>query len=145
MPVLQKKLEIDNDLLSEIIDEIVALNPRPGEGKISIGTETVIPDLLAVQRDGIWKVLVNDSWIPDLKLSNEYVTMLGQKDLSRDTQKYLKDKFDSASWFIQSIQQRRQTLTAVMQTIIEKQQSFFEFLSHLRLYENRIFLQCLPV
>ena len=123
---LQKKLEIDNDLLSEIIDEIVALNPRPGEGKISIGTETVIPDLLAVQRDGIWKVIVNDSWIPDLKLSNEYVTMLGQKDLSRDTQKYLKDKFDSASLFIQSIQQRRQTLTAVMKTIIEKQQSFFE-------------------
>ena len=123
---LQKKLEIDNDLLSEIIDEIVALNPRPGEGKISRGTETVIPDLLAVQRDGIWKVIVNDSWIPDLKLSNEYVTMLGQKNLSRDDRRYLKDKIDSASWFIQSIQQRRQTLTAVMKTIIEKQQSFFE-------------------
>ena len=90
------------------------------------GTETVIPDLLAVQQDGKWKVIVNDSWIPDLNLSNEYVTMLGQKDLSRETQKYLKEKFDSASWFIQAIQQRRNTLTAVMETIIEKQPSFFK-------------------
>ena len=123
---LQKELEIDKDLLGEIIDEITALNPRPGEGKMGSGTETVIPDLLAVQQDGKWKVIVNDSWIPDLNLSNEYVTMLGQKDLSRETQKYLKEKFDSASWFIQAIQQRRNTLTAVMETIIEKQPSFFE-------------------
>lgn len=123
---LQKKLEIDKDLLGEIIDEITALNPRPGEGKMGSGTETVIPDLLAVQQDGKWKVIVNDSWIPDLNLSNEYVTMLGQKDLPRETQKYLKEKFDSASWFIQAIQQRRHTLTAVMETIIEKQPSFFK-------------------
>ena len=123
---LQKELEIDKDLLGEIIDEITALNPRPGEGKMGSGTETVIPDLLAIQQDGKWKVIVNDSWIPDLNLSNEYVTMLGQKDLSRETQKYLKEKFDSASWFIQAIQQRRNTLTAVMETIIEKQPSFFE-------------------
>ena len=123
---LQKSLEIEKGLLGEIIDEIKTLNPRPGEGKIGKGTEMVIPDLLAVERDGAWKVIVNDSWIPDLNLSNEYVTMLDQKDLSRETQKYIKEKFDSASWFIQAIQQRRRTLTAVMEAIIIRQQLFFK-------------------
>ena len=123
---LQKSSGIEKGLLGEIIDEITALNPRPGEGKIGRETDMVIPDLLAVQRDGSWKVIVNDSWIPDLSLSNEYVTMLDQKDLSRETQKYLKEKFDSASWFIQAIQQRRHTLTAVMEAIIIRQKLFFE-------------------
>ncbi len=123
---LQKHLDIPKDLLADIIEEITHLNPRPGEGKIGTGTETVIPDLLAVQREGKWIVIVNDSWIPELNLSNEYLTLLNQPELSRETLKYLKEKFDSASWFIQAIQQRRHTLTAVMNAIIERQPVFFK-------------------
>ena len=123
---LQKYLDISKNSLGEIIEEISNLNPRPGNGKIGIGTETVIPDLLAVKQDGKWVVIVNDSWIPELNLSNEYVTMLNQKDLSRDTQKYLKEKFDAASWFLDAIQQRRHTLTAVMEAIIKRQREFFK-------------------
>jgi RNA polymerase sigma-54 factor len=78
-----------------------------------------------VQREGDWVVIVNDSWIPDLNLSNEYVTLLNQKDIARETQKYLKEKYDSANWFIQAIQQRRHAFTAVMETIIKKQPAFF--------------------
>ena len=123
---IQKNMDISKDTLKEIIEEITHLNPRPGEGKIGSGTETVIPDLLAVQREGNWVVIVNDSWIPGLNLSNEYVTLLNQKDIARETQKYLKEKFDSANWFIQAIKQRQHTLTAVMETIIEKQPEFFD-------------------
>ena len=82
--------------------------------------------MLAVRQDGKWVVIVNDTWIPDLNLSNEYLTMMNQVDLSRETQRYLKEKFDSASWFIQAIQQRRYTLTAVMNSIIERQLEFFK-------------------
>jgi RNA polymerase sigma-54 factor len=123
---LVKNLDISNQLLAEIIEEITHLNPRPGEGKIRSGIETVIPDLLAVRQDGKWVVIVNDTWIPDLNLSNEYLTMMNQVELSRETQRYLKEKFDSASWFIQAIQQRRYTLTAVMNSIIERQLEFFK-------------------
>ena len=123
---LQKYLDISKNSLGKIIEEISKLNPRPGDGKIGIGTETVIPDLLAVKQDGGWVVIVNDSWIPELNLSNEYVTMLNQKDLPGETQKYLKEKFDSASWFIHAIEQRRHTLTAVMEAIIKRQQAFFK-------------------
>ena len=123
---LQKYLDISKDSLVEVIEEISNLNPRPGDGKIGIGTETVIPDLLAVQQDRKWVVIINDSWIPELNLSNEYVTMLNQKDLPGETQKYLKEKFDSASWFIHAIEQRRHTLTAVMEAIIKRQKGFFK-------------------
>ncbi|MBT7083665.1 MAG: RNA polymerase factor sigma-54, partial [Candidatus Marinimicrobia bacterium] len=123
---LQKNMDISKETLSNIIEEITHLNPRPGDGKIGSGIETVIPDLLAVQRDGKWVVIVNDSWIPDLNLSNEYLTLLNQKDTARETHNYLKEKFDSANWFIQAIQQRRHTLTAVMETIIKKQPKFFD-------------------
>ena len=58
---LQKKLDIDKDILGEIIKEIRTLNPRPGEGKIGIASEIVTPDILAVQRDSSWKVIINDS------------------------------------------------------------------------------------
>jgi len=123
---LQKQLDIDKDILGEIIEEIRTLNPRPGEGKIGIASEVVTPDILAVQRDSLWKVIVNDSWIPELNLNNQYVQMLNQKDLSKETQNYLNEKFNAASWFIQAIEQRRNTLTLVMKAIINRQPAFFD-------------------
>ncbi|MBT4149453.1 MAG: RNA polymerase factor sigma-54 [Candidatus Marinimicrobia bacterium] len=123
---LQKQLDIDKDILGEIIEEIRTLNPRPGEGKIGIASEVVTPDILAVQRDSLWKVIVNDSWIPELNLNNQYVQMLNQKDISKETQNYLNEKFNAASWFIQAIEQRRNTLTLVMKAIINRQPAFFD-------------------
>ncbi len=123
---IKKKLNIDDSTLSKVIDEIAKLDPYPGKGKIGKESETVIPDLLIVQQDGKWKIIINDSNIPELSISNEYLSMLGKGDISSDTKKYLKEKFDSASWFIQAIQQRHDTLSKVMQSIIERQSNFFE-------------------
>ena len=123
---IKKELNLDDSTLSKFIDEIAKLDPYPGKGKIGKESETVIPDLLIVQQDGTWKIIINDSNIPELSISNEYLSMLGKGDISSDTKKYLKEKFDSASWFIQAIQQRHDTLSKVMQSIIERQSNFFE-------------------
>ena len=123
---IKKELNVDDSTLSKVIDEIAKLDPYPGKGKIGKESETVIPDLLIVQQDGKWKIIINDSNIPELSISNEYLSMLGKGDISSDTKKYLKEKFDSASWFIQAIQQRHDTLSKVMQSIIERQSNFFE-------------------
>ena len=123
---IKKELNVDDSTLSKFIDEIAKLDPYPGKGKIGKESETVIPDLLIVQQDGKWKIIINDSNIPELSISNEYVSMLKKSDISSDTKKYLKEKFDSASWFIQAIQQRHDTLSKVMQSIIERQSNFFE-------------------
>ena len=123
---IQKTLDIEKNILSKIINELKSLNPKPGQGKGSTRTEVLTPDLLVVKRDSVWKVIVNDSWIPEINLNNKYVDMLEQKDISIETQKYLKEKFDSASWFLQAIQQRRHTLTIVMESIINRQPDFFK-------------------
>ena len=123
---IKKELNVDDSTLSKFIDEIAKLDPYPGKGKIGEESETVIPDLLIFQQDGTWKIIINDSNIPELNISNEYLSMLGKVDISSDTKKYLKEKFDSASWFIQAIQQRHDTLSKVMQSIIERQSNFFE-------------------
>ena len=123
---IKKELNIDDSKLSQVIDEIAKLDPYPGKGKIGKESETVIPDLLIVQQHGKWKIIINDSNIPELSISNEYISMLKKSDISSDTKKYLKEKFDSASWFIQAIQQRHDTLSKVMQSIIERQSNFFE-------------------
>ncbi len=123
---IKKELNVDDSTLSKVIDEIAKLDPYPGKGKIGKESETVIPDLLIVQQDGTWKIIINDSNIPELSISNEYLSMLEKSDISSDTKKYLKEKFDLASWFIQAIQQRHDTLSKVMQSIIERQSNFFE-------------------
>ena len=123
---IKKELNIDDSTLSQVIDEIAKLDPYPGKGKIGKESETVIPDLLVVQQDDKWKIIINDSNLPELSISNEYLSMLEKSDISSDTKKYLKEKFDSASWFIQAIQQRHDTLSKVMQSIIERQSNFFE-------------------
>lgn len=123
---IKRKLNIDNATLEDVIDEIAKLDPHPGKGKFGGESETVIPDLLLVQQDGQWKIIINDSTLPELNISNEYVTMLDKNDISTDTKKYLKGKFDLASWFIQAIEQRRDTLSKVMRSIIERQTRFFE-------------------
>lgn len=122
---VQKKLEVTKEELAQAIEEITHLNPRPGAGKISGQSTAVIPDLLAVQRENEWVVIVNDSWLPELNISNQYVAMMNQVELPRDTRKYLKEKYDSAVWFIQAIEQRRKTLSEVMYAIIKRQPQFF--------------------
>ena len=123
---IQKKLNITNESLSEVLQEISKLDPHPRKNKIGQESETVIPDLLIRKQDGKWKIIVNDSWIPELSLNNKYVKILDQKKIPGDEKKYLKEKFDSASWFINAIQQRRETLSLVMKEIIIRQPKFFE-------------------
>lgn len=124
--ILQKKLSISKEDLAEALDKIKKLNPKPGEGKFDIDVESVIPDLVILQYENSWKIIVNDSWMPELTLNQEYVSMLDQTDVAIDTKKYLKEKFNSANWFIEAIEQRRKTLVSVMKAIINRQSSFFK-------------------
>jgi len=123
---IKRDLKISVEEFTEARDYITHLNPRPGEGRSSMQTDTVIPDLLALKKDNKWIVIVNDLNMPDLKINSEYLELLNQPDIPKDTSKYLKEKYDSATWFIKAIEQRRQTLTNVMNSIIQRQPEFFK-------------------
>ena len=101
------------------------MNPYPGEGKIKPQNDTVIPDLIVSNENSKWKIIVNQSPITDLSINENYLEVLNQQKISKDTQKFLKQKLDSASWLIKAIEQRQLTLTSVMNEIIQNQPDFF--------------------
>jgi RNA polymerase sigma-54 factor len=124
--VLQRKLGCTTDELSEAMEVIKHLNPRPGEGKIISKDEVVVPDLIVRDRDGDWSIQTYDSGLPELRLNPDYMGLLEESaQISTDAKKYLKEQTDSANWFIEAIKQRRNTLIRVMKAIIDKQPQFF--------------------
>ena len=120
-----KILALKKDQLENIIKDIKKLNPYPGEGKIKNYKDTIIPDLLVSYEKNKWKIIVYDSWVSDLTINKNYLEMAEQTSISKDTKIFLKEKYDSASWLIKAIEQRNQTLKAVMREIIESQPDFF--------------------
>ena len=69
-------------------------------------------------------IVVNDSWLPDVQVSREYVDMLAG-ELDKKAKSFIKKKVDNALWFVDAISERRKTLTNVMQEIIKRQPEFF--------------------
>jgi len=122
-----KKGRISNTDLSAVIDVVSKLNPKPGEGSQITKDETIIPDLIVDKRSNQWEIIVNDNWIPSLQICKIYHKMVDDPDShTPKTQKFLKYNFNSAKWFIQAIEQRRDTLVNVMNEIINRQSEFFK-------------------
>ncbi len=129
---ISKKLEIDDEMLKEVIQEILKLNPRPGnsmaDGQKS--HQQVIADFMMTNEDGILLLSLNSRNSPDLKVSKEYSQMLEDYSKSKDkTSKeasmFVKQKLEGAKWFIDAIQQRSYTLLYTMNAIMEYQKDYF--------------------
>lgn len=133
--VIQKELELTRETLRTALTIIQKLDPKPGEGNIlSEEANQVTPDFLIEKVDGNYIVTLNDRAVPSVTISKTYLEMLNSNkrkrkisDREKETHKFLREKFESAKWFIASIQQRRITLMNIMQAILEKQYEFFEF------------------
>ncbi len=131
---IASKLNLTDDTLKRILDLINKLNPKPGEGNISSEqANQITPDFTVEKIDDNFIVSLNDKSAPSLTISKTYLSMLETNKRKRkisprqkETHKFLREKFESAKWFIASIQQRRHTLMQIMTTILEKQFEFFE-------------------
>jgi RNA polymerase sigma-54 factor len=131
-----RKLEITEEELKEAIDEILKLNPKPGSSysnPMSRSNQVIVPDFLLDNVDGELQLSLNQKNVPDLHLSNTYLELLksysGNKNNASKGQKeamlFMKQKLDSAKWFIDAIRQRHQTLMITMTEIIRFQKEFF--------------------
>jgi RNA polymerase sigma-54 factor len=113
------------------------LNPKPGEGEFSAQQNYITPDFTATNVDDEVIITLNGRNAPQLHISRQYRSMLqdlsDEKKTSRrngyddETRKFLKTKFESARWFINSINQRRHTMTKVMHAIVHLQNDFFRY------------------
>jgi len=121
-----RKLHLTKDDLRDAEGLISQLTPKPGGGYIESITNYVTPDFYIREQDGEFIVTLNDSFIPELRISGTYKNMINnQKKLDTDTKLFLKKKVESAKWFINSIQMRRITMLKVINSIIERQKGFF--------------------
>ncbi|NQV52358.1 MAG: RNA polymerase factor sigma-54 [Flavobacteriales bacterium] len=130
------KLEISDDDLREAIDEITHLNPKPGGSlnESSRPVEQVIPDFTLVHEGDKIQVLLNGRNAPELRLSRKYSDMLeefsqikGQPNKAqKEAMMFVKQKLDSAKWFVDAIKQRQNTLIRTMEAIVMYQKAYFE-------------------
>ena len=129
---IEKKLGLSNQRLKEVIHEIVKLDPKPGNsgGDNQKSTQEIIPDFMVNNADGVLELSLNSRNMPVLRISGEYKQMLDQYSRARDkagkeATTFVRQKMDSARWFIDAIRQRENTLMATMQTIINYQYDYF--------------------
>lgn len=120
------KLGVSQSQVQEATHLIASLEPRPGRQFGDARVEYVIPDIIVREQDGEFIIIINDEWIPRLGVSRYYRKMLQRKNLSKKVKNYISDKFNSAQWLLKSISQRRSTLLAVTEAILEEQMDFFK-------------------
>ncbi|MEO2160221.1 MAG: RNA polymerase sigma-54 factor, partial [bacterium] len=110
----------------------------PGEG-YSDKFQTVIPDLIVREDRNDWVITTNDGGLPELRISQDYEEQLLNGNINNDAKKFIKEKMDSANWFIEAVHQRRITMVNVMRSIIEFQPEWFagnmDFLRPLKLQD----------
>jgi RNA polymerase sigma-54 factor len=132
--VLKQKMNLTDEALKETVNLIQSLNPKPGEGNIdSAEMNQISPDFLIEKVENDFVITLNDRSMPSVTISKQYLEMFesnrkrGKKSTrEKETYKFLREKFESAKWFIACIQQRRDTLMRIMQAIFQRQFEFFE-------------------
>lgn len=131
---IAKKLEIEDEDLKEAIDEILRLNPKPGGSmrETAKNYQQIIPDFMLFENDGRLELSINGRNAPELKVSKDYESMLrsyaeGAKSSKADKEAvtFVRQKLDSAKWFIDAIKQRQQTLLLTMDAIRHYQEAYF--------------------
>ena len=130
---IKQKLNISNDELKDVVSEIEKLNPKPG-GAFNENTKinsSIVPDFTIKIIEGELKLELNSRNAPDLYVSEEYKNMLSGYSESKNKTKshkdavmFIKQKLDSAKWFIDAIKQRNQTLIMTMTSIINFQKEY---------------------
>jgi RNA polymerase sigma-54 factor len=128
-----KRADITEEQLKKAIDEILKLNPKPGNS-LSETTRTnqyIIPDFTITNRDGELELTLNSWNMPDLHVSKAYQDMLNDMKSAKKDKKqreafsFIKQKVESAKWFIDAIKQRQYTLYDTMKAIMDYQKEFF--------------------
>ena len=128
LPLIQKVTGYSIDTIREAWDELRKLNPKPGSKFGEAFVPTVTPDVsIERQEDGRYKVIVDDSRTPTLHISRYYRERLASGTATPEEREYIKRKINAAQWLIESIEQRRSTLTKVSQAIVDHQIKFLEY------------------
>lgn len=134
---IMRALDVDDAAMKEVVGEITRLNPKPGNAwsgnVLERSMSAIVPDFIVENDEGQLVVHLNNSNVPELRVSSAYSEMMqdyvgnkqNQTREMKDAVMFVKQKIDSARWFIDAIRQRQQTLLTTMQAIVDMQRDFF--------------------
>ena len=134
---LMARLQISEDDFRDAIAEIRHLSPKPGNLYAEGGTDTtpyIIPDFILDYQDGRFTLSLNSYNVPEVRVNRRYMEMIREmvgsdgrvREKDKEAIQFVKNKIDSAKWFISAIKQRHDTLMRTMQTILDYQQEYFK-------------------
>jgi RNA polymerase sigma-54 factor len=128
-PHIARKLKLPLAEVLQAVSVISHMDPKPGSIYNEERIQNIIPDLYVFKVGNEYKIVLNDDGLPRLRISNFYREIMGgggnnsQPDSSK---RYIKDKVQSATWLIKSIQQRQRTIYRVAESIVKYQREFFD-------------------
>ena len=133
---LMVRLAVTEEAFRSAVQEIQHLSPKPGNLFSEGGDEAapyIIPDFLLDYHDGQFDLSLNSYNIPELRINRHYADIIRnrastkgpQSESDKEAVQFIKNKIDSAKWFMSAIKQRHDTLMRTMQTILDYQRDYF--------------------
>lgn len=122
---IAKKLGITVEQVIDNVEIISSLDPVPGRQFHRDSSIYIVPDVYILKSKKGWYASLNKDGLPRLKINQLYSGMIEKKSIKADDKEYLQNKLKEASWLIKSIEQRQKTIMKVAESILERQQDFF--------------------
>ncbi|MBM2828394.1 MAG: polymerase sigma-54 factor [Actinobacteria bacterium] len=124
---ISRRLRVSREAVRDAYQKLVTLSPKPGREFSGDDVHYITPDVHIFKVDDQWVITLNEDGQPRLRLSSYYRRLLAEGDsLPKEDREFLKQKINSALWFIKSIQQRQRTIYKVVESIIKLQRDFLE-------------------
>ena len=122
---IMENISCSKDDLNEAMEFIARLNPSPRDDQTLTKQNIVVPDIAVEDRNGKFYVVVQDGTLPEIRVSRAYINMLNDHKDQKDVRNFVKKKLESATWFVDAVEQRKMTIQRVMESIIKRQPDYF--------------------
>jgi len=134
MTALKKAIGADMSEITDMIEEIKHLNPKPGLKFGSVQLQPVVPDVLVrAASDGSWLIELNSDTLPRVLVNRTYFAEVNRTTRTEKDKGYLLECLQTANWLVKSLDQRARTILKVAEEIVRQQDGFFTYgVQHLR-------------
>jgi RNA polymerase sigma-54 factor len=126
IPDLARRLGVSMEEIQAAIEEIGTLDPSPGRRFADDNNRVVVPDVTVEKDNDQWRIILNNDYIPRLRISQTYRELIAKGQLSKEERDYLRERMRSGRFLINSIEQRQQTIERITREVIKVQEEFFE-------------------
>ncbi len=126
LPEVARKLGVPVEAVTTELKLIRQLEPKPGRRYAPPETQYIAPEVYIEKIDDEYVIRFNDDGLPQLRINRQYRQMLENKDTTKETRDYIKDKFRSAVDLLKNIEHRKQTIYKVCERIVERQREFLD-------------------